>query len=78
MHKFNFPLGSSGLMYVCVRTEFNIISGEQRTTLGQTSQFHLILSMFKKKCQSSVPLARDVNQESVKPDTYPALILILH
>lgn len=74
MHKFSFPLGSSGLMYIHVRAEFNIISVEQRTTLGQTSRFHLILSMFKEKCQSSVPLANDVNQESLKPDTYLDLI----
>lgn len=64
-------------MYIHVRVEFNIISMEQRTMLGQTSQFHLILGMFKKKCQSSVPLAYDVNQESPKPDTYPDLIHIL-
>lgn len=61
-------------MYIHVRAEFSIISVEQRTTLGLTSQFHLILSMFKQKCQSSVPLANDVNQESLKPDTYSDLI----
>lgn len=74
MHKSSFPLGSSGLMYIRVRTEFNILPVEQRTTLGQTRRFHLILNMFKEKCQSSVPLANDVNQESLKPDTYPDLI----
>lgn len=61
-------------MYIHVRTEFGIISVEQQITLGQTSQFHLILSMFKDKCQSSVPLTNDVNQESLKPDTYSDLI----
>lgn len=65
-------------MYMHVRAEFNIIPVEQRTTLGQTRRFHLILSMFKKKCQSSVPLAHDVSQELLKPDTYPALTPVLH
>lgn len=74
MHKSRFPAGSSGLTYMCVRAEFNIISVEQQIMFGQTSWLHLILSMFKKKCQSSIPLAHGVNQQFPKPDTYPDLI----
>lgn len=64
-------------MYIRVRAEFKSVSAEERT-LGHTSRFHLILSMFKKKCQSSAPLAHNVNQESLKPDTYLDFIPNLH